>query len=567
MTGVGKSSAFNDESNSSTDEYITEEILDNFKEEAAELLERVERSVLFLERDLLNINLVRDIFRDVHTIKGNCSIFSMYREEELCAAVEDILQEIIDRRRVLSQRLVRRFLTFTEEMKVLISQNVSIKEQVVERPKLLGEILLELGAVSREALERALRLQDKSAIGEILLELGDVSRENLDKAVDIQFNGGKRHDRVIEESNKNESSVRVELGKLDSLFDIVGKIMVKGLCMREPEKFTKLLKELNQVALSLRMVTLESLFIKLERLVRQERNRSGKGLRLELLGSEIEMDKVVIQQISAPLIHILRNAIDHGIESRGERAEKGKPEEGVISIKAHYKADKIIIRVSDDGRGIDRKGILEKAREIGELEHLDETELDDEEISRLIYRPGLSTAGSESSLSGRGIGMDVVRRDIELLEGQIEIESEEGWGTEVSLIIPLSQNIIEGLVVKIEERLYLLHTASIEDYFSLDNVKVVYEGGVVKVVNSKLEKISCLRPFAEGHSKEWGERSSLGVIINMAGLRICLLVDELVGREQVILTKGFAVLSNGDIGELLDDEVLAGMITNKGEEK
>lgn len=567
MAGTQKKLAFGDDSNTSDtfpDDFITEEILNNFKEEAAELLERVETNVLFLERDLLNINLVRDIFRDVHTIKGNCTIFSMNREEELCIAVEDILQEVIDRQRVLSRRLVRRLLDFTEEMKLLISQSFEYKESSCEAPRLLGEILLELGAVSSEALERALRIQDKSSLGEILLELGDISREDLDKAVEIQIKAGKRHDRVIEESNKNENSIRVELARLDSLFDIVGKVMVKGLCIREPERFYELVKELNQVAISLRLVSLESLFIKLERLVLQERERSGKGVRLELFGSEIEMDRLVMQQISAPLIHIVRNAIDHGIESRGERVEKGKPEEGVISIRANYKADEIIIRIRDDGRGINRKRVLEKAREIGELRHKEEL-LDDDEISLLIYKPGLSTAGSESSLSGRGIGMDVVKRDVELVDGRIEIDSEEGRGTEVALIIPLSPNIIEGLVVKIEERLYLLHTACVEDYFNLDNVKLLYEDGEVKLVNSELEKIDCLRPFSEGEQEEWGTSSALGVVVKISNKKVCLLVDELVGREQVILTRGFAILSNGDIGELLGEEILAGMLDNRGE--
>lgn len=563
MIGVDENLSFDDDSDSSADDYITEEILNNFKEEAAELLERVETNVLFLERDLLNINLVRDIFRDVHTLKGNCTIFSMNREEELCVAVEDILQEVIDRQRVLSKRLVRRLIDFTEEMKLLLSQSIDFKDQVIESPRLLGEILLELGAVSGEALERALRLQDKSSLGEILLELGDISREDLDKAVDIQLKVGKRHDRVIEEANKNENSIRVELAKLDSLFDIVGKVMVKGLCIREPEKFREMIKELNQVALSLRMISLESLFVKLDRLVRQERERSGKGLKLELFGSEIEMDRLVMQQISAPLIHIVRNAIDHGIESRGERVEKGKPEEGVISIRANYKADEIIIKVSDDGRGIDRKRVLEKAREIGELEQQDEL-LNDDEISSLLYRPGLSTADSECNLSGRGIGMDVVKRDVELVDGRIEIESREGQGTAVSLIIPLSQNIIEGLVVKIDERLYLLHTACIEDYFNLDSIKLFYEEGELLLLNSNLEKIECVRPFNDGESQEWEKSSALGVVVNMADKRVCLLVDELVGREQVILTRGFAILSNGDIGELIDEEILGGMLEKRG---
>lgn len=563
MIGVDENLSFDDDSDSSADDYITEEILNNFKEEAAELLGRVETNVLFLERDLLNINLVRDIFRDVHTLKGNCTIFSMNREEELCVAVEDILQEVIDRQRVLSKRLVRRLIDFTKEMKLLLSQSIDFKDQVIESPRLLGEILLELGAVSGEALERALRLQDKSSLGEILLELGDISREDLDKAVDIQLKVGKRHDRVIEEANKNENSIRVELAKLDSLFDIVGKVMVKGLCIREPEKFREMIKELNQVALSLRMISLESLFVKLDRLVRQERERSGKGLKLELFGSEIEMDRLVMQQISAPLIHIVRNAIDHGIESRGERVEKGKPEEGVISIRANYKADEIIIKVSDDGRGIDRKRVLEKAREIGELEQQDEL-LNDDEISSLLYRPGLSTADSECNLSGRGIGMDVVKRDVELVDGRIEIESREGQGTAVSLIIPLSQNIIEGLVVKIDERLYLLHTACIEDYFNLDSIKLFYEEGELLLLNSNLEKIECVRPFNDGESQEWEKSSALGVVVNMADKRVCLLVDELVGREQVILTRGFAILSNGDIGELIDEEILGGMLEKRG---
>lgn len=560
----------------SDDNYITEEILENFRQEAGELLGQIEASLLSLERDLLNTNLIRDIFRHIHTIKGNCTIFAFAKEELLCASVEELLQEVIEKRRVLSHKLLGRLFSFVEEMRSSLQHSIpgewidSTEVEPEEESRLLGEILIEMGAVSPAALERALRLQDKSAIGEILLELGEVSWENLDRAVKIQGREKRSSSRSDSELDEQEKLVRIDINKLDNLFDIVGKVMVTGVALvngRESEsgltlRYREMLKELNQITLSLRMVTMEQLFVKLGRLARQERERSGKRFRLKLSGAEIEMDRLVIQQISAPLIHMLRNAIDHGLETVEERLARGKSESGTISIEACYRGEEILIKVIDDGSGLDREKILARAYERGQLV-AGELELTDNRIWSLIYEPGFSTADREANLSGRGMGMNVVKRNIELIDGLIELRSWEGEGTEVSLRIPLTQNIIEGLKLRVGEQLYLVHTACVDEYFFYEPLQLLRESDGYKIINSEYIKIPAIR-----FNRREPPLSGVALVIIVDNERYCLLVDDVLGREQAIIkpafhienceswVKGFAALREGEVALVINSALL-----------
>lgn len=382
----------------------------------------------------------------------------------------------------------------------------------------------------------------------------------------------------------SKSTIRIDTFKLDELFDSVGELVIAQNFIAQNDKIrsiedepinrtietlSKITKRIQDRVMSLRMVAIKDTFDKMKRVVRDTSKKTGKELHLIVQGEETEIDKTMIDSLSDPLIHIIRNAIDHGLEANAqERAEAGKSAEGTITLKAFHKSGSIVISVSDDGRGINKERVLEKAIERGVI--AGDENLTDSQIFALIMQPGFSTAQTVSDLSGRGVGLDVVKTSIEKLRGKIEIESKEGEGTTFSMILPLTLAIIDGMLVRSAGEIYIIPTLSVVESFRPEKeiVHVLKEKGEFVSLRGQyipVIRLSDVFNIEAEHIEPW---EGILVCVETEDGRIAILVDELVGRQQVVIKtlgkalrmlkeiSGGAILGNGDIALILNVDEL-----------
>ncbi len=412
---------------------------------------------------------------------------------------------------------------------------------------------------------------------------------SVSKEVNATVETGKPEERKTTERATTNSTIRIDTFKLDELFDSVGELVIaqnfiaqneriraiedEGL-NRAIETLSKITKRIQDRVMSLRMVAIRDTFDKMKRVVRDTSKKTGKELHLHVQGEETEIDKTMIDSLSDPLIHIIRNAIDHGLESdAAERLAAGKNVEGNITLRAFHKSGNIVISVSDDGRGINKEKVFRKAIERGII--TGEENLTDSQIFGLIMQPGFSTAEAISDLSGRGVGLDVVKTSIEKLRGKIEIESKEGEGTTFSMVLPLTLAIIDGMLVKASEEIYIIPTLSVVESFRPDQEIVHALKGQGEFVSLRGQHIPVIRLSdvfdlpVEKHIEPW---EGILVCVETEAGRIAILVDELVGRQQVVIktlgkslaklkeVSGGAILGNGDIALILNVDALRPII-------
>lgn len=385
-----------------------------------------------------------------------------------------------------------------------------------------------------------------------------------------------------------KSTVRIDTFKLDELFDSVGELVIAQNFIaqnnkirsiedesinRTIETLSKITKRIQDRVMSLRMIAIKDTFDKMKRVVRDTSKKTGKEVHLIVQGEDTEIDKTMIDSLSDPLIHIIRNAIDHGLEAdAAQRKDANKDAAGTVTLKAFHKSGNIVISVSDDGRGINKDKVLNKAIERGII--TGDENLSDSQIFGLIMQPGFSTAESVSDLSGRGVGLDVVKTSIEKLRGKIEIDSKEGEGTTFSMILPLTLAIIDGMLVRSADEIYIIPTLSVVESFRPEKEIVHVIKGKGEFVSLRGQHIPVLRlsdifGLDAQRIEPW---EGILVCVETEAGRIAIMVDELVGRQQVVIKtlgrslaklkeiSGGAILGNGDIALILNVEELRPMI-------
>jgi two-component system chemotaxis sensor kinase CheA len=392
-------------------------------------------------------------------------------------------------------------------------------------------------------------------------------------------------------------TVRVDIRKLDRLMNIVGELaIVRGNLSRLAERlrgeghrqlgtellrlhrnFDRRLTEMQNGILEVRMVPLGQVFDRLARVIRQISREVEKEIRLVITGAETEIDKLIVEELSDPLMHMIRNAIDHGIEPAAERQRVGKPLAGTIALNAFQKGNHVMIEIEDDGRGIDERALLDKAAQLGKVERLAAGELTREEVLNLIFLPGVSTRKEAGDLSGRGVGMDVVKTNISNLGGVIDVQSEPGIGTKMTITLPITLAIVSALMVRVAEHVLAIPLSSVSEAISFDSAGVrVVEGREVMTLRGttlplcRLGRMLGLYP--EGFSA--GERRFV-VVASLGARRLGLVVDYLFGQQDIVIktlgpslrqVRGFAgatELGDQRVGLVLDpaaliEEVLAG---------
>jgi two-component system, chemotaxis family, sensor kinase CheA len=385
-----------------------------------------------------------------------------------------------------------------------------------------------------------------------------------------------------------KSTIRIDTFKLDELFDSVGELVIAQNFIAQNEKIrsiedesisraietlSKITKRIQDRVMSLRMVAIRDTFDKMKRVVRDTSKKTGKALHLNVLGEETEIDKTMIDSLSDPLIHIIRNAIDHGLEAdEDERLAAGKKVEGIITLRAFHKSGSIVISVSDDGRGINKDKVLRKAIERGIVSG--DENLTDSQIFGLIMQPGFSTADTISDLSGRGVGLDVVKTSIEKLRGKIEIESREGEGTTFSMVLPLTLAIIDGMLVQTAGEIYIIPTLSVVESFRPEREIVHVVKGQGEFVSMRGQHIPVIRlsDVFDLDTERINPWEGILVCVETEAGRIAIMVDELVGRQQVVIKPlgkslaklkeitGGAILGSGDIALILNIDELRPLI-------
>ncbi|WP_416243941.1 chemotaxis protein CheW [Azospira sp. APE16] len=441
----------------------------------------------------------------------------------------------------------------------------------------LGEILVASGALSQAELERALERQGQAAppaLGEMLIQEEGIPAPVVQAALEKQAKGRE---------NRSAATrfIRVDAEKLEELINQVGELVIAGasatlLSQRNGDaalieamaQVGRHVEEIRDRALSLRMVEIGESFNRFPRVVRDVSRELGKDIELVITGAETELDKTVVEKIGDPLMHLVRNSMDHGIESIEERLARGKPAQGRLSLHAYHESGSIVIEVADDGGGLKRDKILAKAMDRGLV--APGQALTDRDVFNLIFEPGFSTAEQVTNLSGRGVGMDVVRRNISALRGSIDIESQEGVGTTMRIRLPLTLAIIDGFLIQVADSAFVLPLDLVQECMELpDGERLQSRGQSSHYLDLRGEALPCLRLRnllnLEGESSQ---RENV-VIVQYGNRRAGLVVDRLLGEFQTVIKplgqifrhlRGFSgstILGTGEVALILDVQALA----------
>ncbi|MEW6445100.1 MAG: chemotaxis protein CheA [Pseudomonadota bacterium] len=452
-----------------------------------------------------------------------------------------------------------------------------------EEDMMIGDILVRTGALSAHELKEALHLLEVSRE----LTDGQVVLPAPPRLGDVAVAAGMVHPEVVEAAAEKQAAVkdrkasgsqwlRVEASKLDSLINLVGELVIAGassslMAQRRgddelSESFSlvsRLVEEIRDGALRLRMVQIGETFNRFQRVVRDVSKELGKDIRLEISGAETELDKTVVEKIGDPLMHLVRNAMDHGLESPADRVAAGKPAQGVLRLNAYHDSGSIVIEVGDDGRGLNRERILAKAIERGIVQP--GATLTDNEIYLLIFEPGFSTAEKVTNLSGRGVGMDVVRRNIEALRGSVDINSTPGQGATVTIRMPLTLAIIDGFLVGVGDASYIIPLDTVQECLELNQPEHI-DARQQHYINLRGEVLPFLRlgdAFGTERDASARRRENI-VVVQYGNQKAGLVVDELMGEFQTVIKplgrlfeglrglSGSTILGTGEVAMILD---------------
>lgn len=601
------------------EELITPEMIESFVSETNDLLDITENTLLEVEGAPEASHLIDESFRSIHTIKGNAGFFGFSRLESLCMDIESKMDAVRKGARKADHNLVTDLLSSVDGLRNALAEiagggpaddaenagpgaadtagppegprDVDPAEDTADPPeepeteeyKPLGDLLVEMGAAKPDDIDEALDEQQKK-IGEILVSEGAADKEVVEKVLAEQAEARADAEEKEQKYKIRRKDIRVDMNRLDKLFDLMGELItaeamvtghqeLEGLELENFERASssmgKITREMQEITMSIRMIPLEGLFNKMRRLVRDLARKFEKSINLHISGQDTEMDRNVIEEISDPLVHIIRNAIDHGVEDAETRKTAGKDPTGNIWLNAKYEGNEIWITVQDDGGGLKREKILEKARENNLIEG-DGNDMDIEAVGKLIFEPGFSTADKVSEISGRGVGMDVVKRNIEKLRGKIGVDSEEGRGTSIILKIPLTLAIIDSIAFRIGGMKYCLPIDDVVEFQKIEAYQITETRNGEKVLNLRNEILPVVELYKfytiKGDVQNLEE--GLFIIMQAAGKKVAVLVDEIIGNRQVVIkplpefmgqiraVSGCSIMGGGEISLILDSSAL-----------
>ncbi len=572
------------------------DIFSGFVVESLEGLESIEVGLIDLEQNPDDTESINTIFRSFHTIKGVSGFLGLDRINKLAHCSENLLDKIRGNEINMDAEITDVILDSVDLLKKMVEgvqygmdngadldigcdivpvvMRIEEIQKVANRgAKPIGEILVDQGALSPQNLEAAVERQKDTPnkkLGQILVEDGAAEAKQVAVALRDQKRSGTR---------KRELQVKVDTHKLDNLVDLAGELVIAQAMLRQhpyvlaagDQRLAHTLGQLNQITsslqtmtMTLRMVPIKSTFQKMVRLVRDLARNSGKKIHLTMEGEETEIDRNVVDELYEPMVHMIRNSVDHGLETPEERESSGKDQEGEICLKAYHRGGNIVVEISDNGRGLNKARIIEKAKANGLIN--DESKLGDDEINNLIFQPGFSTAKEVSDISGRGVGMDVVKKAIEKLRGRVDIQTVSGLGSTFVISLPLTLAIIEGMLVRVGSERYVIPALSIIESFRPTQEQYSTVEGKGEMILSRNRLIPLVRLGEIFGSRTDVEHpwQGLVVIVEYDGKYMSLLLDELLGKEEVVIKSmgemmkevqgiaGGAIMGDGRVGLILD---------------
>ncbi|MFW5887283.1 MAG: chemotaxis protein CheA [Bacteriovoracia bacterium] len=581
------------------------ELQDGFLEETRELLDLTENSFLQLEKTPNDLSIIENIFRLAHNIKGSAAAVNFIGLSTFAHKIENLLVALKQQNLKATSEVVDILLTsndlltkyiealeqdknssietsamvdlidlmletsetsakseekdfkeslvsqFQENEEVLDVKEENIVYDQVDKSKNLGEILLDEKLIKEEQLEEAVSLQN-SKVGEILVKQGAIEENDLRKALDKQEKASN--------AKKPEEYIRLPLSKIENLLNSFGEQVILQSSLehyrqdvtqygdeinRTIMQLNKITYDLQQTAIGLRMVSMRNLFNKMQRIVRDTSKSLGKNINFVMEGEDTELDKTMVDEISSPLTHLIRNSVDHGIETPEQRLSKGKTAVGTVTMKASYRGRYFFLEVTDDGKGLDKDTILAKAKEKGLIGENESVE--DSQILDFVFMSGFSTKKFATDISGRGVGMDAIKKSIETLRGNIDIDSKVDGGTNIVIKLPPTLAMFNGMVIDVSGQQYIIPNSEILDlhHISLNQTHRINDNELIVKINddviplidlsSQLGKESILKP---------GKKDVLVLLITKNNRLYGLMVDDVIGQHKIVYKNLGAEVAN-----------------------
>jgi two-component system chemotaxis sensor kinase CheA len=526
------------------------ELIADFVFEAGEHLTSIEAQMLILEKEPGNTGALHSAFRSFHTIKGVAGFLELPHIQSVAHEVETLLDRARNRMLVITPDLVDVLLTSADFIRTctrLLEKRLQGNAAPLPEPDIVLSNL-------QQAMERRPIVMPEEARDE----------PPAPKTTVAERAGG---------------AVKIDTAKLDYLVDMVGEMVIaQSLVRHDPAlaevrnarlarnlaQLSRMTGEVQRTAMAMRMVPISQLFRRVARQIRDLSRKSGKQVQLRTSGEETELDRTIVEDLADPLLHMVRNAVDHGIESPQCRQAAGKPAAGTVALKASHQAGNIVIEIADDGRGLDREKILKKAMERGLVDR--RRELSEAEILQLIFQPGFSTADTVTDVSGRGVGMDVVRRRLEQMRGRLEMQSTPGQGSRFVIRLPLTLAIIDGLVVGVGTERYIVPIFAVRETLrpAADTISTIENTAEVALVRQQLLPVLRLARCFNVVPKSENACEGVLIVSETEGRTFGLLVDELIGKQEVVIKSlgqhigqvpgvaGGAILGDGRVGLIVD---------------
>jgi two-component system chemotaxis sensor kinase CheA len=568
---------------------ITPDMVRQFVVESREMLDELEQDLLVLEKEPDNLEVTHSAFRAMHSLKGNAG-FSNYKDINLiCHRAETFLDLVRNGSVKADSRQISTILQVLDFIRAAVDQLDKGKAPIIAGRVGLIDLMDEVFGSDGPDEKPEEEATPSERIPKSDAEPAHAAPEKTpaEESVKAGSTADTKPTRQVKTERKQTESkksgnevIRVDVDKLNKLMDLVGEIVIAesmvsqhpAIRYEELEGFEKSVsylqknvRELQELATSMRMIPLSGVFGKMRRLVRDISDRSKKPVELAVVGGDTEVDRSVIEHISDPLVHILRNAVDHGIEPADVRRQNNKPLTGNIHLEAKQVGGEIWILIRDDGGGLNREKILKKAIEKGLVSEM-ENELPDEKVWALIFQPGFSTASKVTDISGRGVGLDVVVRNLEKIRGRVDIRSTTGTGTTMTLKIPLTTAIVDGMLMRVEDSLYAIPTLDIKESLQVHSDRVVELMDGQELIKLRNSMVPVLRLQELHNIAMESKRLEDGIVVvtEKGGSMVGFLIDEIIGQQQLVVkalprysgnirgVSGCAVLGNGEICLILD---------------
>lgn len=583
-----------------------QEIFQSFLVETKEILEQLDLDLVEIEKRPDDVDLLNQIFRSFHTIKGTSGFLGLEKLQKVTHRGEDILNKLRKGEVLLNDEIMDNILKSYDAIKDLVDVIEEKKEEDFDTSEILYELdslIAKLENKELPAQEEKKNKQTKTSktkkpktvkttkakktsaakseevnneseddiIESVEIpEINDVSSpvEKLQKD-DSNQNSDKKDDKSLQHGKKGENTIRVDVQRLDELLNIVSELVlgrnrlaqinIEAGIQYEGTKISRdlaettrqidlMTTELQLAVMKTRMIKIAKVFNRFPRLVRDLSKDLGREVQLIIQGEDTELDKTLIEEINDPLVHLVRNSIDHGIETPEDRKALGKPELGTVTLSAEHEGNNIIISIEDDGKGIDTEAIKEKAIQKGIISADKANELSKQDIFNLIFAPGFSTAKKVTNVSGRGVGMDVVKTNVAKLRGIINIESEVNKGTKIIIKLPLTLAIIQGLLVKVAGETVVVPLNSVIEVVRVPITQIysVKTNECIKLRESVLPLIDIDEALYGMKINDIQEDWQYVVVVGIAEKRYGLKVNELVGQKEVVIKSLGSYIGNID---------------------